>query len=187
MKKHILSLMQDSLEVKQKTIATHLATLEDIANLLIDAFQQNRRVFFCGNGGSAADSQHFAAELVGRFQKERRALPAIALTTDTSILTSLSNDYHYDIVFSRQLEALAQEKDILVGISTSGHSKNVLKAFETAQKLKMTKIALTGCGGGALATMADMALIVPSSVTARIQEVFLTCFHIICDIVDRAF
>lgn len=187
MKNHILALVKESIEVKQKAVEEHVSTIEEISKILIQTFQQNHRVFFCGNGGSAADSQHFAAELVGRFQKERRALPAIALTTDTSILTSLSNDYHYDIVFSRQLEALGSQGDVLVGISTSGMSLNIIKAFEVAKKLKIKTIALTGRDGGAMAKMADISIIVPSNVTARIQEVHLTFFHIICQMIDGAF
>ncbi|MBF0490847.1 MAG: D-sedoheptulose 7-phosphate isomerase, partial [Candidatus Omnitrophica bacterium] len=150
------------------------------------AFSNNHKLFFCGNGGSAADSQHIAAEFVGRFQKERKAWPAIALTTDTSALTALGNDYSFDIVFSRQLEALGQKGDVLVGISTSGNSKNVLEAVKKAKELGMTTIGVTGGTGGQLASLCDITIVAASAKTARIQESHLCIFHSICELVENA-
>ncbi|MFN2446438.1 MAG: D-sedoheptulose 7-phosphate isomerase [Vicinamibacterales bacterium] len=143
------------------------------------------RVLACGNGGSAADAQHFVAELVGRFVKERRALPAIALTTDTSILTAIGNDYGFDRVFARQIEALGRAGDVLLGITTSGQSANVLRAFEVADARGLTTIALTGRDGGAAGQMAKVHVNVPEMVTARIQEVHMTVLHLICELVEE--
>ncbi|MFT5387840.1 MAG: D-sedoheptulose 7-phosphate isomerase, partial [Candidatus Omnitrophota bacterium] len=156
------------------------------SEVFIKAMKSGNKVLFCGNGGSAADSQHVAAEFIGRFQKERQALPAIALTTDSSILTCLSNDYNYDIVFSRQIEALGKEGDVLFGISTSGNSKNVIEAVKASKKLGMVTITLTGGDGGELAKLADVSLVVPSKNTARIQESHLCIEHTICEIVEES-
>lgn len=187
MQTRIRSIVQESIRVKEAALAANLESVEKTAQVIIKAFQNNNRVFFCGNGGSAADSQHVAAEFIGRFQKERRALPAIALTTDTSILTCLSNDYSYDIVFARQIEALGRPGDVIVGISTSGKSPNVLKAFEKAKALGMTTVAWTGNDGGPMAKVADIAIIVPSKVTARVQEAHITLFHALCEVVEDNF
>lgn len=151
------------------------------------ALSDGHRVLFCGNGGSAADAQHAAAELIGRFERERPALPAIALTTDSSILTAVANDYQFERVFARQIEALGAPGDVLVAISTSGHSANVLRAVEAAQSREMLVIALTGEGGGTLANHLreqDVLLAVPHTRTARIQEVHLLILHCLCDGVD---
>ncbi len=142
------------------------------------------RVLACGTGGSAADAQHFAAELVGRFTKDRRALAAIALTTDTSVLTAVANDLGYERVFARQVEALGREGDVLVGISTSGRSANVLAAFAAAKTRRMTTVALTGRDGGALGASADLHVNVPSPLAARAQEVHRTLLHVICELVE---
>jgi D-sedoheptulose 7-phosphate isomerase len=142
------------------------------------------KVFACGNGGSAADAQHLVAELVGRFRDERRALPAIALTADTAILTAVANDYGYDRVFARQLEALCSEGDVLFAISTSGNSANVVQAAQTARGLGCKVIAFTGAGGGKLAAHTDLLIRAPSSVTARIQEIHTLCIHAIADSLD---
>ncbi|MCX5706188.1 MAG: SIS domain-containing protein, partial [Candidatus Omnitrophica bacterium] len=139
-----------------------------------------------GNGGSASDAQHIAAELVGRFRKERKGLAAISLTTNTSILTSLANDYGYDIVFARQIEALAEKFDLAIGISTSGKAKNVALGIKQAKKMGLKTIGLTGGDGGELAKLVDISLIVPSSVTARIQEAHITIGHIICELIEEA-
>ena len=144
------------------------------------------KVLWCGNGGSAADSQHMAAELMGRFRRERRGLASIALTTDTSILTAIGNDYGYERVFSRQVEALCVKGDVVVGISTSGNSKNVCAALETAQQLGAFTVALTGAGGGAIASIADITLRIGSEETARIQEGHILCGHMLCDWVELA-
>ena len=187
MKDRITAVIRESIQVKEAALASNVDALEKVALAIIKAFKNNNRVFFCGNGGSAADSQHIAAEFIGRFQKERRALPAIALTTDTSILTCLSNDYSFDIVFARQIEALGRAGDVVVGISTSGKSPNVIKAFDAAKKIGMTTVAFTGNDGGAMAKAADIAIVVPSRVTARVQESHIVLFHAICEVVESEF
>jgi D-sedoheptulose 7-phosphate isomerase len=148
------------------------------------AILQGKKVLWCGNGGSAADSQHLAAELMGRFRRERRGLPSIALTTDTSALTAIGNDYGYEKVFQRQVEALCNIGDILVGISTSGNSKNVCLALESARKIGAFTAALTGEEGGAMLKIAEVTLRVPSKDTARIQEGHILCGHMLCDWVE---
>jgi D-sedoheptulose 7-phosphate isomerase len=143
------------------------------------------RVFWIGNGGSATDSQHLAAELVGRFERERAGLPAIALTTDTAVLTSVSNDYGFEAVFARQIEALGRAGDLLVGLSTSGNSVNVLRAMERAKELGLDRIGLTGAGGGRLRDCCELWIGVPSTRTARIQEAHMLIGHILCDLVEQ--
>ena len=158
-----------------------LAQAADMAERL----RRGCRILVCGNGGSAADAQHFAAELSGRYLKERRPLAGLALTTDTSALTAIGNDYGFDQVFSRQVEALGRPGDLLVGISTSGNSPNVIRAVESAQGLGMRALCLLGRDGGQLAPLADDALVVPSSVTARIQEVHQMVYHFWCEALDE--
>jgi D-sedoheptulose 7-phosphate isomerase len=177
-------------EVFAETIRLHervrrerLAEIGQAADAILAALAGGRKVLVFGNGGSAADSQHFAAELIGRFARERRAWPAIALTTDTSALTAVSNDYGYDRVFARQVEALGQPGDVAIGISTSGRSANVLVAFAAARALGLTTIALTGGDGGQVGQAADVHVNVPGP-TARAQEVHRTILHIICEIVE---
>lgn len=148
------------------------------------ALEKGRKILTCGNGGSAADSQHMAAEFVGRFVKERQSLPALALTVDTSLLTAVGNDYGFDCVFSRQVEGLGQEGDVLIAISTSGNSANVVKAVKTAKEKGIYVIALTGENGGILAKESDLCLAVPSQVTARIQEMHIMIIHMICEIAE---
>ena len=152
---------------------------------LVAAFKEGKKVLLMGNGGSAADCQHFAAEIVGRFKLERRGLPAIALTTDTSILTALGNDYGFDLIFRRQVEALAQSGDVVIGISTSGTSKNVYRALVLATELGCRTIGLLGNDGGSIKELVDIALVVPSQETPRIQEGHLTIIHIMCDLLER--
>jgi D-sedoheptulose 7-phosphate isomerase len=178
----------ESIAVKQealKLLPQHVAQgIVAITNCL----QAGGKILACGNGGSAADAQHFAAELVGRFERERRELAAIALTTDTSILTAIANDYHYDEIFSKQVRGLGKKGDILLAISTSGNSKNVIAAIEAAKKIGMHIIALTGNGGGKIATLLgeqDVHLCAPSNRTARIQETHLVVLHGLCDGVDH--
>ena len=142
------------------------------------------KILICGNGGSAADAQHIAAEFIGRFHNERRALPAIALGTDTSILTSIANDYNYSQVFSRQVQGLGRAGDVFWGISTSGNSENVNKAIIEAKNKRMITIALTGKTGGEMVDTCDVALVIPSDSTARIQEMHILCAHIICQLID---
>lgn len=155
------------------------------AKLMSDALRQGKKILLMGNGGSAADAQHFAAELVGRFLIERRALAAIALTTDTSILTALGNDYGFDLIFARQIEALACPGDIVIAISTSGNSPNLLLAVDKARSLGCTTIGLLGRDGGKTAAGVDLPLIVPVDETPRIQEMHELIVHILCDLVER--
>ena len=161
-----------------------LAQIERIAVEVKKALANGNKVLFCGNGGSAADSQHLAAEFVGRFQKERVGLPAIALTVDTSILTAVANDYGYDRVFARQVQALGNDGDVLVGLSTSGNSKNVLAAIDVAKAKGMQCIGLTAQGGGKMAEVCDICMAVPGPVTARAQEIHILIGHILCELVD---
>ena len=149
------------------------------------ALRAGRKVLICGNGGSAADSQHLAAELVGRFSRERRALPAVALTTDTSVLTAIANDFGFDRVFARQVEAHGQPGDVLIGISTSGGSRDVLAAVEAARERGLVTIGLTGRDGGGLGRAVDVHVNVPSQSTARAQEVHATILHVLCDLVEQ--
>jgi D-sedoheptulose 7-phosphate isomerase len=163
------------------------STILRLASYMIDALENGRKVFFMGNGGSAADAQHLTAELVGRFTRERQGLPAIALTTDTSILTAIANDYGYDQIFSRQIEALAQDGDVVVGISTSGNSPNILKAMEAASNKGCILVGFAGNKGGKLYENTDLCITVPSLVTARIQEMHILIGHVLCDIVEEYF
>jgi D-sedoheptulose 7-phosphate isomerase len=157
----------------------------EAAGAMIAALRSGGRVFACGNGGSAADAQHFAAELVGRFERERAALGAIALTTDTSIVTAVANDYDFSRVFARQVEALGRPGDVLLGISTSGGSANVIAAFAAAKAAGMTTVALTGRDGGAVGAAADIHVNVPAASTARVQEVHRTLLHAVCALIER--
>ena len=149
------------------------------------ALASGHKIMFCGNGGSAADSQHWAAEIVGRFQKERKGMPAIALTVDTSILTAIANDYGYDRIFARQVEALGNAGDVLVAVSTSGNSANVLTAIEEAKAKGIKTIGMTAAGGGKMAEVCDVCLVIPDKVTARAQEVHGLIGHILCEIVEE--
>lgn len=180
--------------VFQDAIADHLtviqaltaqqALLERIGGEMTRAIFEGKKVLWCGNGGSAADSQHLAAELMGRFRRERRGLPSIALTTDTSVLTAIGNDYGYEKVFQRQVEGLCVKGDVLVGISTSGNSRNVCAAFETAREIGAFTVALTGEGGGMMAKIADATVRIASKDTARIQEAHILCGHMLCDWIE---
>ncbi len=161
--------------------------IERMAEETVDVLRQGGRIFFCGNGGSAADAQHLAAEYVVRFRREREALPALALTTDTSVLTAGGNDYGFDTIFARQVEAFARSGDLLFLHSTSGESENLLRAAEVARELGVRTVALLARGGGRLKNAVDRALVVPTNSTARAQELHLTIGHIVCDLVDRAF
>lgn len=176
----------ESIQVKEELLRTSISRIIEISNLVIDCLQKNGKVILFGNGGSAGDSQHIAAELVGRFKKDRQALAAIALTTNTSILTALANDYGYDSVFARQIEALAGKHDLAIGISTSGKAKNVILGIKQAKKMGLKTVALTGQDGGELAKSAAISLVVPSPVTARIQEAHITIGHIICELTEQA-
>ena len=159
--------------------------IEVIGKQLANTLSNGGTLFWCGNGGSAADSQHIAAELVGRFKKNRRALRSVALTTDTSVLTCVANDYSYDDIFSRQVEALGRSGDVLVGISTSGNSENVIRALKSANDLGLTTVVLLGKDGGLAKDLAEHALIIPSNSTARIQEMHILIGHILCEIIEK--
>ncbi len=170
-----------------ETIERDLSPLiAEMAGLLRDTLRNGGKLLVMGNGGSAADAQHFAAEIVGRFKLERKALPAVALSTDTSILTAIGNDYGFDLVFRRQVEALAASGDVVVGISTSGNSPNVLTALELARERGCRTVGLLGKDGGTIKAACDLALIVPSHDTPRVQEGHITIIHIVCDLVERA-
>ena len=158
-----------------------------IADMCIDAIKAGHKVIWCGNGGSAAQSQHLAAELVGRYKIDRPAMNSISLTVDTSNLTAIGNDYGYDVVFSRQLQGVGQPGDVLIGLSTSGNSKNVVNAFNVAKEMKIKTVALVGARGGLMRDMADLALCVPADTSAHIQEMHITIGHLICDLIERNF
>lgn len=178
--------LTDHLNVLQKLVSSDFPQkMEKCAAYIEKALAEGHKVMFCGNGGSAADSQHLAAEFVGRFQNERKGLPAIALTVDTSILTAVANDYGYASVFARQVQALGNPGDVLVGISTSGNSKNVLLAIEEAKAKGIICIGMTAEGGGQMAEACDICLAVPTGVTARAQEMHMLMGHILCELVDH--
>ncbi len=187
MKEKIRDIFAQSIDVKEKSLEKNLDAIAAAVNALTQSLKAGGKILIFGNGGSAADSQHMAAEFVGRFQKERRALAAIALTTDTSALTALGNDYGFDIIFTRQVEALGKKGDVAIGLSTSGNSKNVLSAIKKAKSLGLVTITLTGNDGGQTALLSDISLIAPSKVTARVQETHITMVHAICELVEEEF
>lgn len=182
------SIILESIQTKEKLLEKkYLNIISNIGNITIDALKNGKKIIVAGNGGSAADAQHFTAELAGRFVKERKGLPSITLTTNTSNITAIGNDYGYDVVFSRQLEALGQAGDVFFGISTSGNSKNIFEAMKTAKKNNLTTIGLLGNTGGIIQDVSDISLIIPSNSTARIQECHIMVIHIICQMIDDAF
>jgi D-sedoheptulose 7-phosphate isomerase len=180
----IRAAFEESAALKVRFGKENATRIAGVAQKMAEALKNGGKILFCGNGGSAADAQHLAAEFVNRFQRERRALAAIALTTDTSVLTSIGNDLGFDHIFSRQVEALARPGDLLVAISTSGNSANVLHAVEAAHALRVATVGVSGGTGGTLATMADEAFVVSSSETPRIQEVHITLGHVWCALVE---
>ena len=184
MEDHIVKIFKESIRVKEAFVNENLSKLVNVVEAVTGALKAGNKILIFGNGGSAADAQHIAAEFVNRFVIERPPLPAIALTTDTSIITSIGNDYDFSEIFSKQIRAIGQPGDIAWGISTSGNSANVLKALEVAKKMDLVTIAFTGKDGGNIAKIADLSVNVSSSVTARIQEVHITAGHAICDLVD---
>ncbi len=186
MRDKIKDILLESIQVKEELLRTKIGQIVEIVELIIDALKKNGKVILFGNGGSSSDSQHIAAELVGKFKKDRTGLAAISLATNTSVLTSLANDYGYDIVFARQIEALGQKNDIVIGISTSGKAKNVILGIKQAKKMGLKTVSFTGTDGGELSKLTDVSLIVPSSVTARIQEAHITIGHIICELIEEA-
>ncbi|WP_136513222.1 D-sedoheptulose 7-phosphate isomerase [Geomonas edaphica] len=185
MKDEIRAQLQAHIQVMTALERDLTPAIESAVSLLAEALKDGRKLIVMGNGGSAADAQHFVAEIVGRFKLERRALPAIALSTDTSILTAVGNDYGFDQIFARQVEAHARPGDVVVGISTSGNSPNVQIALEAARRLGARTVALLGKDGGSIKGVAELSLIVPSNDTPRIQEGHITMIHIICDLVER--
>lgn len=184
MREAIIRIIQESADLKLRFGQKNAEALSQVVKLIVEAFKAGNKLLLFGNGGSAADAQHIAAEFVNRYLIERPPLPAIALTTDTSILTSISNDYSFQDIFVKQIKALAKAGDVAIGISTSGRSVNVLKGIKAAKEMGLKTIALVGGNGGELAKIADEALIVESASTPRIQEVHITIGHIICEMVD---
>ncbi len=185
METEIISYIKESQEVKTKIIENNVLEIKTITNIIIDCLKAGNKLLICGNGGSAGDSQHFAAEIIGRYKMERRSLPAIALTTDTSIITAIGNDYGYDQIFKKQVEGLANKGDILIGISTSSNSPNIIEAYKEAKKKGAICIGLLGNEGGKMKNYCDYNFIVPSNNTPRIQESHGMAIHIICEILEK--
>jgi len=187
MKNYIKEQIKLSFETKQNIYQNDelLSKIVEVAQKCVELYKGDKKTILAGNGGSAADAQHIAAELVGRYGFDRPSIPSLALTTDTSNLTAIGNDYGYDKVFSRQLEGMGQSGDIFIGISTSGNSENILNAFDVAKNKNILSVALVGKDGGEMAKMADIALVVPSDSTPRIQESHILIGHILCDIIEK--
>ncbi len=185
----IKNIIQASIEVKQNILKDDklLLAVNDAVNVIVSAFEKGNKVLFCGNGGSASDAQHLAAEFSGRFYTDRDALPAEALHCNTSYITAVANDYSYDVIYSRLIKGIGNQGDVLVGLSTSGNSKNIVNAFEVAKEKKMTTIAFTGSTGGKLKNFSDILINVPSDDTPRIQESHITLGHIICQFVEEIY
>jgi D-sedoheptulose 7-phosphate isomerase len=183
----ITSILRNSIAVKEKVLADAglLARIEEVTNLIVSAFKAGNKVLFCGNGGSAADAQHLAAEFSGRFYSDRNPLPSEALHCNTSYLTAVANDYGYEQVYSRLVKGMGREGDVLVSLSTSGNSQNILKAMEMARELGMKNVAFTGESGGKMKAMADHLINIPSTDTPRIQESHITVGHIICQLCEE--
>ena len=184
MKEVVLQAFNESATVKQQFVREHADRIVEVAKLIATTFREGHKVLLFGNGGSATDAAHIAAEFVGRYKRERAPLPAIALATDIAAITCIANDYGYDELFARQVRAHGQKGDLAIAISTSGNSPNVLKGIEAAKSLGMTTIAWTGGSGGKLAGLADYAFVVPSTVTARIQESHITLAHVLCELIE---
>ena len=185
----IKDIIQASIDVKQKILQQEelLQTVKEVVPLIINAFKKGNRVYFCGNGGSAADAQHLAAEFSGRFYTDRKALPSEALHCNTSYMTAVGNDYSYEVVYARLIDGIANEGDVLVGLSTSGNSANIVKAFETAREKKVITIGFTGASGGVMKAVSDYLINIPSTDTPRIQESHITIGHIICQLVEEGY
>ncbi len=177
--------LRESIKVKEKVIESQLNIVEEIVQTIIDAYKNKNKILIFGNGGSASDAQHLAGELVGRFKVEREGLPAIALTTDTSILTSIANDYGYNNVFERQIEALGNKNDVAVAFTTSGNSENINVALKKAKQLGLKTIVFTGKSGGNAVKLSDLSIVVPSENTPRIQETHIALIHIICEMLEK--
>ncbi len=183
----IRSIIQSSIDVKSQLLRNEelLDTINSIVTLISDALRNKGRIYFCGNGGSAADAQHLAAEFSGRFYIDRKALPAEALHCNTSYLTAVANDYSYDVVYARLIDGIGQPGDVLVGLSTSGNSANIIRAFETAREKNMKTVGFTGMSGGAMKPVSDYLVNIPSTDTPRIQESHIMVGHIICQLVEE--
>jgi len=167
-------------------VAKHLVPrIEEAAHIMVEALRAGHKILFFGNGGSAADSQHLTAELIGRYRKDRKSLPAIALTCDTSILTAVGNDYGFELIFARQIEGLAEKGDVAVGISTSGNSRNVIEGLIKAKEKGCRTLGLLGCEGGRIAEICELSIIVPCKITPRIQECHITIGHILCQLIEQ--
>lgn len=179
--------IQAHIDTAQKALGLLAPILLESAKTITKALQDNKKILICGNGGSAADSQHFAAELTGRYKRERKGLRAIALSTDTSALTAIGNDYGYNHVFSRQVEALAMQGDVVIGISTSGNSQNIINALEVANKIGCITLSLSGRDGGLIKNLCDYSIVAPSDDTPRIQEIHILCIHILCELIEKSF
>lgn len=177
--------LQESIDTKKALLLTNLGVIGDIANVLIKTLKQNHRIYLIGNGGSAADAQHIAGELIGRFKLNRRPLPAIALTTDSSVMTAIANDFGYDTCFSRQIEALIYPDDVVIAFSTSGNSKGIINAVQVARTLRAVTIGFTGKDGGLLKDVVDICLKIPSNNAPRIQECHITVGHILCYLIEK--
>ncbi len=180
----IKDLFADSIRTKEQFVSQYASLIIEVSELIVSSFRNGNKLLLMGNGGSSSDASHIAGEFVNRFLKDRPPLPAIALNTDMAVITSIGNDYGFNLVFSRQVETLAKEGDIVIAISTSGNSPNVIAAVETARKMGITTIGLTGGSGGKLAPLVDYAFVVPSKATPRIQEVHITLGHVICQVIE---
>jgi D-sedoheptulose 7-phosphate isomerase len=189
MNEKIKNIIASSIDTKRQIMENEriIQTLEDCSNVITTAFKNGNKVLFCGNGGSAADAQHLAAEFSGRFYTDRDALPAEALHCNTSYMTAVANDYSYDVVYSRMIKGIGNPGDVLIGLSTSGNSKNIVEAFKTAKLKNMVTVGLTGDSGGMMKEMSDFLLNVPSSDTPRIQESHIMLGHIICQLVEEKY
>ena len=185
MQKEIKSMIQESVGAKKLVYDTLTLRIEDAVKLVANAFKSKKKVLIAGNGGSASQASHIAAEFVGRYKIKRKGLPCIALTADTSILTAWSNDYSYDTVFERQIEALGNEGDVLIVLSTSGNSSNIIRAVQKAKKMKINVIGFLGKKGGKMKNVSDVEIIIPSGNTPRIQEAHIMIMHIICEVADN--
>ena len=185
MREKIINVFKESIAVKEKFLDENIETIVEVSVLLADTFSKGNKLLLFGNGGSASDASHIAAEFVNRFKMERPAFPAIALNTDTAVLTSIANDYGYDNIFERQLKAIAQAGDAVIAISTSGNSPNVIKAVEAAKGKRLKTIAFTGAKGDKLASLADYVFAVPSDNTPRVQETHITLGHVLCQMVEE--
>ena len=185
----IKQIIQSSIDVKKQVLENDelIKTICDVVNAITSAFKNGNHVYFCGNGGSAADAQHLAAEFSGRFYTDRKALPAEALHCNTSYLTAVANDYSFDVIYSRLIDGIGKEGDVLVGLSTSGNSTNILKAFETAAIKKMMTVGFTGATGGKMKELSNYLINIPSTDTPRIQESHIMVGHIICELVEKKY